>query len=78
MAPSTTVEWILRREHADVRCTRCETDGGIELTVTFGGLLVARFVTSTLAHAAAWAANRRESWQAAGWSGVALARAEVR
>lgn len=77
MAPRTTVEWILRRDHADVRCTRCETDQGIELTVTFCGLLVARCVASTLTHAAAWASNRRESWQAAGWSGAALAHAEA-
>ena len=52
MTPRVTVEWTLRRDHSDVRCTRCETDRGIELSVTFCGLLVAR---------------RRESWQAAGY-----------
>ncbi len=67
MTPDETVEWILSRDHADVRCTRRNTDHGIELSVTFRGLPVARCVTSTLAHAASWASSRRESWQAAGF-----------
>ncbi len=67
MTPSSTVEWILRREHRDVACVRRETDRGIELSVTFCGLLVAKYVASTLTHATAWAASRRESWQAAGY-----------
>ncbi|HZT75155.1 MAG TPA: hypothetical protein VFA27_00755 [Vicinamibacterales bacterium] len=58
---------MLRRDHTDVRCTRCETEHGIELSVTFCGLLVARCVASTFAHAAEWATRRRESWQAAGY-----------
>jgi len=78
MAPGTTVEWTLRRDHADVQCTRRETERGIELTITFCGLLVARSVASTLAHAAAWATSRRESWQAVGWSGPAFAHADSR
>ena len=65
--PQVTVEWILRRDHSDVRCMRRETARGIELSVTFCGLLVAACVASTLAHAATWASSRRESWQAAGF-----------
>jgi hypothetical protein len=62
-----TVEWVVCRGEADVKCTRRDTDRGIELSVWFRGLLVARCVASTMTHAANWAANRLDSWRAAGY-----------
>ena len=67
MFSGETVEWIVCRGEADVRCTRRDTDRGIELSVTFRGLPVARCVASTLAHAAKWAASRLDSWREVGY-----------
>lgn len=71
-----TVEWVLCRDEADVRCTRRDTQMGIELSITFRGLLVARCVTSTVDHASEWASRLRESWQAVGFEMLGAPAAE--
>lgn len=73
MSPVPITEWTLRRDHADVTCTRRETDRGIEVSVTFCGLPVAKCVTTTLAHALEWALSRRDSWLAAGYETASAA-----
>ena len=62
------IEWTVSRGDAEVVCTRCDTDHGVELSVTFSGLRTAQFVAKTVDEARSRGEQIRQSWEAVGYA----------
>jgi hypothetical protein len=61
------IEWTVSRGDAEVVCTLCDTDRGVELSVTFAGLRTAHYVARTVDEAHDRGERIRQAWEAVGY-----------
>lgn len=68
-AAGGTVRWVLAKEYqAEIACIVRPLADGVDVQVTYDGLLIGGRVCHDESQALLWAEERRREWLARGWS----------